>query len=241
MQYSAFLSDSAILRFLSSFLEAPMTETRTLSTPTQGRYLVEHASQSSAGDAPLLVGFHGYAQNAEHLLEELRRIPGAAGWTLVAVQALHPFYSSKTREVVASWMTSLGREQAIQDNLAYVTRVVAELRAHHGSGQLVFAGFSQGAAMAWRAAVHLSPCQGLIILGGDLPKEVAEAPDLHLPPTLIGRGERDSLYTAAQLARDLAVLEGRGFQPEVVSFEGGHEWGPGFLTAVGRFLETVQV
>src|ERR1035437_8105605 len=68
--------------------DTPMTETRTLSTATLGRYLVEPASQVSGGDAPLLVGFHGYAQNAEHLLEELRRIPGAAGWTLVAVQAL---------------------------------------------------------------------------------------------------------------------------------------------------------
>lgn len=217
-----------------------MTETRTLSTATQGRYLVEPASQDAGADAPLLVGFHGYAQNAEHLLEDLRRIPGAPGWTLVAVQALHPFYSAKTREVVASWMTSLDREQAIQDNLAYVTRVVAELRAHHGNGPLVFAGFSQGAAMAWRAAAFGGPCQGLVILGGDLPGDVAEAPDLHLPPTLLGRGERDGLYKAEQLAKDLAVLEARGFTPEVVRFEGGHEWGSGFLDAGGRFLAALR-
>ena len=71
-----------------------MTETRTLSTAIQGRYLVEPASQPSGGDSPLLVGCHGYAQNAEHLLAELSRIPGAASWTLVAVQALHRFYSA---------------------------------------------------------------------------------------------------------------------------------------------------
>ena len=217
-----------------------MTETHTLSTTTLGRYLVEPATQASGGGAPLLVGFHGYAQNAEHLLEELRRIPGAKAWTLVAVQALHRFYSAKTREVVGSWMTSLDRERAIQDNLAYVARVVAELRVERGQGPLVFAGFSQGAAVAWRAAAHLGPCQGLIILGGDLPRDVAEAAVLNLPPTLIARGERDSLYTAPQLAKDLAVLESRSLQLEVVSFEGGHEWGPGFLDAVGRFLETVQ-
>jgi predicted esterase len=240
MQFSAFLSASAILRFWSSFLETPMTETRTLSTAIQGRYLVEPAYQTSGGDTPLLVGFHGYAQNAEHLLEALRRIPGTAGWTLVAVQALHRFYSAKTREVVGSWMTSLDREQAIQDNLAYVARVVVELRAEWGQGPLVFAGFSQGAAMAWRAALHCGPCQGLVLLGGDLPGDVAEAAVLDLPPTLIGRGERDNLYTAPQLARDLAVLEARGFTPEVANFDGGHEWGPGFLTAVGHFLEKVQ-
>jgi predicted esterase len=216
-----------------------MTETRTLSTATLGRYLVEPATQASGGDAPLLVGFHGYAQNAEHLLEELRRIPGAAGWTLVAVQALHRFYSAKTREVVGSWMTSQDREAAIQDNLAYVARVLAELRTEWGQGPLVLTGFSQGAAMAWRAAVHCGPCQGLVILGGDLPRDVAEIPDLHLPPMLLGRGERDGLYRAEQLAKDLAVLDGRGFTPEVVRFEGGHEWGAGFLSAVGHFLEGV--
>ncbi len=217
-----------------------MTEIRTLSTATLGRYLVEPATRVSRGGPPLLVGFHGYAQNAEHLLEELRRIPGAASWTLVAVQALHRFYSAKTQEVVGSWMTSLDREQAISDNLTYVARVLAELRADHGDGPLVFAGFSQGAAMAWRAAAFGGPCQGLVILGGDLPGDVAEAPGLDLPPTLLGRGERDSLYTAPQLAKDLTVLEGRSLKPEVVSFKGGHEWGLGFLEAVGRFLEAVR-
>src|SRR5208283_2019971 len=101
-----------------------MTETRLISTAITGRYLVEPAPQAGA---PLLVGFHGYGQRAEHLLEELRRIPGAAGWTLVAVQALHRFYSPKTQEVVGSWMTSLDRDQAIEDNLAYVLGVLAEL------------------------------------------------------------------------------------------------------------------
>lgn len=212
-----------------------MTETRNLRTTTLGRYLVEPAPGGSGG-APLLVGFHGYAQNAEHLLEELRRIPGAVGWTLVSVQALHRFYSPKTREVVGSWMTNQDREEAIADNLAYVARVLAELRADRGRGPLVIAGFSQGAAMAWRAAIHCGPCQGLIILGGGLPREVAEASSPHLPPTLLGRGERDGLYKAEQLEQDIAIIETWGFTPEVIRFEGGHEWGFEFLSAVGRFM-----
>jgi predicted esterase len=214
-----------------------MIETHLLSTATTGRYLVEPAPQPGA---PLLVGFHGYGQRAEHLLEELRRIPGAAGWTLVAVQALHRFYSTKTREVVGSWMTSLDRDQAIEDNIAYVLRVVAELRAERGNGKLVFAGFSQGAAMAWRAAARCQPCHGLVVLGGDLPGDVAQVHSLVLPPVLLGRGEQDTFYTGPQIERDLAALKSLGFQPEVVRFDGGHEWGPGFLTVAGRFLEGVR-
>jgi predicted esterase len=217
-----------------------MTETRTIMTPTTGRYLVEPASRASGVGAPLLVGFHGYAQNAEHLLQDLRRIPGASDWTLVAVQALHRFYSMKTKEVVASWMTSQDRGQAIQDNLAYVARVIAALRADQGNGRLVFAGFSQGAAMAWRAAAHCGPCHGLLVLGGDLPRDVAETPSLHLPPVLIGRGELDTFYTSHQLAQDLIALEANHLHAEVAQFDGGHEWGRGFLDAAGRFLERIR-
>lgn len=213
-----------------------MTETRLLATTTTGRYLVEPAVQPGA---PLLVGFHGYGQRAEHLLEALRRVPGAETWTLVSVQALHRFYSTKTREVVGSWMTSLDRDPAIEDNVSYVRRVVAELRAERG-GKLVFAGFSQGAAMAWRAAARCGPCHGLVALGGDLPADVAQAHSLVLPPVLIGRGDQDTFYTGPQMERDLAALESLGFQAEAVRFEGGHEWGPGFLAALGRFLQRVR-
>ena len=214
-----------------------MTENRFIATPTTGRYLVEPAP---GADAPLLIGFHGYGQRAEELLEDLRRIPGAQAWTLVAVQALHRFYSSRSKEVVGSWMTSLDRDQAIEDNLTYVARVVAELRTTRGQGGLVFAGFSQGAAMAWRAAARCGPCEGLVVLGGDLPRDVAEAPSLVLPPLLLGRGEQDRLYSAEQLEQDLATLAARGCQAEACRFPGGHAWGEGFLGAAGRFLEAVR-
>lgn len=207
-----------------------MTEIRTLRAATLGRYLVEPAA---GVDAPLLVGFHGYGQSPEILLQALRRIPGIPRWTLVSVHALHRFYNTRTQEVGGSWMTSLDREQAIQDNLAYVGQVLAELRAERGKGKLAFAGFSQGAAMAWRAAARF-PCEGLLVLGGDLPQDVIEAPAL--PPILVGRGDQDTYYTAAQLARDLEILEGRGHSAEALTFAGGHEWGLPFLEAAGRFL-----
>lgn len=214
---------------------APMTEIRTLRTGTTGRYLVE----AGPAGAPLLMGFHGYGQSAEALLADLRRIPGADRWTLVSVQALHRFYNTKTQDVVASWMTRQDREAAIADNLAYVGRVRDALRAEGHNGPLVLAGFSQGAAMAWRAAARFS-CDGLLILGGDLPEDVAGAPGLTGRPILIGRGETDTFYSAPQLAKDLAALQARGLEPEVCRFEGGHEWHPVFLDAAGRFLDRIR-
>ena len=70
--------------------------------------------------------------------------------------------------------------------------------------QLVFLGFSQGAAMAYRAAAG-SHATGLIALGGDVPPEVVEARP-KLPPVLIGRGIREEWYTDEKLQKDLRFL-----------------------------------
>jgi predicted esterase len=209
-----------------------MTEVRTFPTPTLGRYLVAPAATKGA---PLLVGFHGYGQNAEALLRELDRIPGAEHFHRVSVQALHRFYNVKTQEVVGSWMTSLDRDAAIQDNLAYVGGVLAQQRAEAGSERVFLAGFSQGAAMAWRTAAHLGPCAGLLVLGGDLPPDVA-AHASPLPEVLLGRGDDDPFYSEAQLAKDLAALRAHDVTPELCRFPGGHWWDPTFLESAGRFL-----
>jgi dienelactone hydrolase len=206
---------------------------RTLAAATLGRYLVAPAG----GSAPLLVGFHGYGENADSHLAELQRIPGTEGWSKVAVQALHRFYNVKTQQVVGSWMTRLDREQAIRDNLAYVSSVVAAVRREHATDDtLVFAGFSQGASMAWRAAAADPGCRGVIALGGDVPPDVASAPDVRLPVALIGRGLSDAWYTADKLAADLEALEGRAAAIECCNFAGGHEWTEAFRERASRFL-----
>ncbi len=211
---------------------------------THGRYLV-HRGDAGEG-APLLVGFHGYGENAERHMEKLRRIEGADRWLLCAVGALHPFYNTRTGDVIDSWMTSRGREQAIVDNASYVARVVAEVRRRYRpSSRLVFAGFSQGVAMAYRAtAASGFRCHGLISLAGDVPSDVAEngggLPQGSLPPVLVGCGTEDTLYTEEKMDADLAVLERLGVEVTTCVFEGGHDWTPEFYARAGEFLQRVN-
>jgi predicted esterase len=208
-------------------------DTHTIETPTHGRYLVR--TPQSAGPWPLLVGFHGYRENAAIHMGVLERIPDTDGWLLVAVQGLHRFYS-KGSAVVASWMTREDRELAIADNVAYIRRVVDAVRAAHPVGNaLVFAGFSQGTAMAFRAAAHIQ-AEGLIVVGGDVPSDVAAGSSVSLPPVLCTRGSRDELYTADFHARDIATLMRLGIPVESLTFDGGHEWTPELLAAAGRTL-----
>ena len=90
-----------------------MLTTHTIAATVHGRFLVRQGPPER-----LLLGFHGYAETAEINLEELSKLRGIDRWTVASVQALHPFYNTRTQQVVASWMTRLDRELAIADNLA---------------------------------------------------------------------------------------------------------------------------
>jgi len=199
-----------------------------------GRFLLRAAAEPHG----LLVGFHGYGEDAEELLEALVEIPGVARWSVVSVQALHPFYNRRSGEVVASWMTKQDRELAIADNVAWVDAVLDRVRELTGiDTPPVFLGFSQGTAMAYRAAaLGRHGARGVVALAGDVPPDLA--PRLAgFPPVLVGGGEEDERYTAAVMEADIALLEARGVEVEAVRFAGGHEWAPRFHRAVGAFLE----
>lgn len=205
--------------------------TRTIETSVHGRFLHE-----DRGAARLLVGFHGYAETAETHLEEIGKIDGIQVWSVAAVQALHPFYT-RSGSIVASWMTRLDRELAAADNIAYVRRV---LEALPRPDTLVFLGFSQGAAMAIRAAAYAAQPAGLILLGGDIPPEIKNDPDIVLPPVLLARGTRDEWYTDQKFKEDLSFLETRTRVTRCV-FAGGHEWSEGFRDAAAQFLRSFTI
>jgi predicted esterase len=218
---------------------------RSVETVTHGRVLLrppkaQQIHEGAVPDIPLLVGFHGYGEGADRHLAQLERIPGSDVWLLASVQGLHRFYAGRMEEVVASWMTRQDREQAIADNIAYVDRAVEAIGAEHRFGRLVFAGFSQGVAMAFRAAARgMARPDAIIALGGDVPPDLRDLRPDRFPPALIGRGTRDTWYTEDKLNADLALLQSKGAQVRAVVFEGGHEWTDEFRAAAGEFLRSV--
>ncbi len=197
---------------------------RTIATSVHGRYVVRDGPPDRA-----LIGFHGYAETAEIHLAELMKIRGIEAWSVVSIQALHPFYPAG--KIGASWMTSQDRDLAIADNIEYVRRVVATFPKPR---TLVFAGFSQGAAMAYRAAASVA-CSGVIALGGDVPPDALS----NLPPVLIGRGTRDEWYTIEKFENDLDVLRPVTTVTTAV-FEGAHEWTDAFREAAADFLQKLD-
>lgn len=206
---------------------------RYVETTVQGRYLIE---PGPSGARTVLLGFHGYGERAEMQMERLRRFPGAERSVLVSVQSLHLFYT-KAGEVVGSWMTRMGREHAIRDNIAYVSAVVGEVkRACPAADRLIYLGFSQGASMAYRAAAHAGHrSAGVFVVGGDLPPDVADDSSAALPPVLAARGVRDEWMTDAKLQHDVERLRGRAASVRSVVFEGAHEWPDPLFAAAAEF------
>lgn len=208
-------------------------ETHMLTTRTHGSYLLE----LPVGDVrTLLVGFHGYGETAHEQLPRLRQLPGADQAARVSVQSLHLFYT-KLGAVVGSWMTRHLREQAIADNVAYVAGVLAELRLRFPRAALVYVGFSQGAAMAYRAAAGAGQsAAALISVGGDVPPDVAAQSGTPLPPTLVLRGADDPWYTTEKFEADRAALTRLGVDLCALEYPQAHEWPTELPAAAVSFL-----
>jgi predicted esterase len=132
-------------------------------------------------------------------------------------------------------MTRQDREAAIADNIAYVDRVVEAVAP--GRVPIVFAGFSQGVAMAFRAAMRgARRGAGVVAVGGDVPPELLKDAAITFPPVMLARGERDEWYTAAKLDADVAALESRGVDVEGLVYAGTHEWIDDVSHAAARFI-----
>ncbi len=222
-----------------------MLSLHTIPATIHGRFFLRETTVA-APRAGLLVGCHGYAQTAEGFLADLESIPGTDRWVLVSVQGLHRFYT-KSGDIAAHWMTSQDRELAIADNVAYVRAVVGRARDQltprgdeTGARDLplVFLGFSQGVAMAFRAAAH-EACRGVVALGGDIPPEIRRS-DVRLPPVLLARGTDDQWYSREQFAADLDWLDRQRTETTACEFDGGHTWTDVFRREAAAFLARVH-
>lgn len=223
---------------MNSSDEAPLL--RHAETTVHGRYLV---APPRAGRADRwLVGFHGQGQTADQFLAPLMRTPRGPGWLVASVQGLNRYYMGRGQVIAANWMTSQDRELVIQDNVAWVDRVLDGLEHEFGApSAIVFAGFSQGVAMAYRAGLLCRRACAAIVAGcGDLPPEFKDATTRPWPRLLAATGADDSWYTPARLESDMEFV--RQWRPDARSlvFDGGHEWPEALAEATGRLLAEVE-
>lgn len=210
-------------------------EVRLVAATTHGRAIVRRVDDPRG----LLVGFHGYMENADIQMARLATIPGSDRWTLLSVEALHRFYKRRSESIAASWMVRQDRDVLIDDNIAYVDAALGSID-HAAGAPIVFAGFSQGVAMAFRAAVRgRFGAVGVIAVGGDVPPELLADPGARFPRVTLIRGAGDEWYSEARMQTDVVALTTRGVAVTSVVCGGGHEWTDEGSAAAGRFLDAV--
>ena len=162
-------------------------------------------------------------------LDRLRELRGAEDWTIASVQALHRFYRRDGTTIAAGWMTREDRELMISDNIAYVDGVVDAIAREFGQpSALVFAGFSQGASMAYRAAASGLRRAAVIAVGGDVPPELDRDTLTRIPHALIGWGARDRFFTREIRDRDERRLRDAGVDVTAIDLDAAHEWTDAF-------------
>jgi predicted esterase len=138
-------------------------------------------------------------------------------------------------------MTRRNRDLAIADNIEYVAHVIRVVSEEYSTnGTVVFTGFSQGVAMAFRAAASSSgPVAGAIACGGDVPPELDTKQLQRIPSVLIGRGIRDEWYTAEKFESDKQRLRNADISVQTAILEAAHEWTIPFSEASGEFLRSI--
>ena len=214
---------------------------RRIAVGTHGRFLV--ARPQLATPRRLILGFHGYGENAAIQLTRLQSLSRAPFYLLASVQGLHRFYRRQDNEVVASWMTREDRDLAIADNAAYISAIVAALEDEWGliPEPIVCAGFSQGVAMAFRAACHVAAqskrAAAVIGIGGDVPPELDRTALSRLRAVLLGRGLRDDWYSEEKWTADAERLQAVGIALDARVFDAEHEWTAEFSAAADALLE----
>lgn len=204
-----------------------------IQTKVHGFYLIQKAKGTET--SPLLVGFHGYGETAEDQMQLLQQIPGIKNWTLCSVQALHSYYNTRGK-IGYCWMTSQDRELRINENVNYVNAVISEVKKSYPvNDAIVFHGFSQGTAMACRAALlGKFKASGVILLGGDIPPEFIQLNKMQR--LLLARGKKDKFYSSVRWRNDVARVNDSDIESHVCEFDGGHEGHNDYYKAVDDFL-----
>ena len=205
----------------------------------QGRYLVVPPHTGVARHH--FFGFHGQAQTAEVMADAFSGSVPDDDWLVVSVQALNIHYAGRNQEVVASWMTRLDREVAISTNVSYVDTVVEQVEREFGAADTrVFAGFSQGVGMAYRAGVlGRYRCNAIVTVGGDVPPELAATATAEWPEVLAMTGKHDPYFPPDALEKDADALRVCGVTAHTGVFDGRHEWAAGARVGTVAFLRRI--
>ena len=187
---------------------------------------------------------HGYGQLAADFAAPLETLESQDRLILVP-EALNRFYldpvnrPAAARRVGATWMTREDRQTDIDDGVAYLDTVHAEV-VREGAPRTVALGFSQGAATVCRWVVHGRTRVSHLVLWGagfphDLDWSIARR-RLREVPMLLVAGVDDPHMNGLAIERQCALADEYGLSLEVRRFDGAHHLSRPVLADVAEWV-----
>jgi phospholipase/carboxylesterase len=210
----------------------PVVNTHYYQIPHVMKCLVHLPADYDPGKAyPLLIALHGSGgspQNFDGLWEKHSK----AQCLLAAPEGPYVLPPEQRRDIPGySWFLQVKdrRIWAMADPLVVqaMAATVAEIKANYKVGPVYILGFSQGASLAYQAALrHPDIFAGVLAVAGLFPAEFLTQADLdRAAPTLrvfIAHGTRDAVVKPAASEKARSFLEQAGFQVTFQTFKGGH-------------------
>lgn len=184
-----------------------------------------HVLGDSGTAQEIWIVVHGYGQLARYFLNHFQG--SEEGRLIVAPEGLSRFYLDEAHtRVGATWMTREDRLHEIEDHVAYLDALVAEVRAQAGPDIPIKAlGFSQGVSTVARWSIRgTTPLSRLVLWAGGIPPELdrealAMWRGLRIDLVL---GDQDEYASSKDLDAQAVRLEQAGVACSKHLFEGGH-------------------
>lgn len=187
----------------------------------------------------VLVVLHGYAQNADDFLSSFESLDNP-NTLIVAPEGLSKFYwKDFTTAPSSSWMTSLERENEIEDTMGYLEQVLQAVQSQLPMKGITYSclGFSQGAATASRFCCNpWIRFDHLILYGG------APAHDLNwraLPKDLsfhLIYGNEDVFVSESQVKKVEALIRSKQYKVRLTPYIGRHKIESGGLEVLKSII-----
>lgn len=206
-----------------------------LSVRRTARYYV--LGSADAATKELWFVLHGYGQLAGEFIKLFELLDDGSR-LIVAPEALNRFYlvgpetlpAAADRPVGATWMTREDRDYEIDDYVAYLDDVAAEVlepfRARGPLPRVVVLAFSQGTATGarWITRGKIRPAH-VVLWGGMVPPDIdnpVKATALQRASLHLVIGSRDGFVTPERLADEERRLAKAQLSYRLVRYTGGH-------------------
>lgn len=177
---------------------------------------------------PLLIGLHGWGDNAENFIMLDRKFP-QMNFIFVVPEAPYEFGVGNT--IGYSWIEGWEKPEIFEKSVtlteAYILHVISYITSIYNVTDVYLMGFSQGCWMTYYVGLnHPEVFSGLLCFGGELPLDILGDEIISTAnklPVYIVHGENDRVIPLEVGQKAQTVLDENGYQCELYIFEGAHE------------------